>query len=222
MVRCTIPPCRAAVRLNSGVRCRMRFRSVVALTAWTVAATALSGCSDASDLLPRTHSPPAAAHRAISAEAKVVSLGRKADAMSYMRIEGEYSNQSRHCSGTASAGYPRRVVPYTGLAATLPTQLTGPSAACPLLLTSVQFVLLDGKGKQVARGATWISAASAGQESHTCFVDTGPGYCLLNGAASLRNRERQREKEIGVVSVRWHTQPAPNNSFKPRPLRGSA
>ena len=222
MVTCTTPPFRAAVRLNSGVRCWMRFRSVVTLTAWIVAATALNGCSDASDLLPRTHSPPAAGHRAISAEVKLVSLGPKADAMSYMRIEGEYSNQSRHCSRTASAGYPRRLVPFVGLAATLPTQLAGPSTACPLLLTSVQFVLLDGKGKQVARGATWISPASAGEEGHTCFVDTGPGYCLLNGAASLRNRERQREKEIGVVSVRWHTEPAPNNSFKPRPLRGSA
>ena len=200
----------------------MKFLSLIAFMTWIVAAPALSGCSDASDLLPRVHSPPAGGHSAISAEAKLVSLGRKADAMSSMRIEAEYSNQSRHCSIGASPGYPRRLVRYVNLTAILPTQLAGPSPACPLLLTSVQFVLLDSKGKQVARGATWISSASTGEESHTCFVDTGTGYCLLNGAASLRSRESQRDKEIGIVSVRWHLQPAPNNSFKPRPLRGSA
>ena len=200
----------------------MKFLSLIAFMTCIVAAPALSGCSDASDLLPQTHSPSAGGHSTISAEAKLISLGRKADAMSYMRIEGEYSNQSRHCSRSASAGYPRRLVPHVSLTAILPTQLAGPSPACPLLLTSVQFVLLDSTGKQVARGGTWIGPASAGHESHTCFVDTGSGYCLLNGAASLRSRESQRDKEIGIVSVRWHIQPAPNNSFKPRPLRGSA
>ena len=185
----------------------------VGIGGWITSACLVVGCtapSDPSILLPTTHADPAGGARAVLAQVTLSEYGPWAGEVSTIVIEGEYSNQSRKCSGSPSEGYPRKMVPFAGRTPILPTWLAGPSSKCPLLLTSVQAVLRDKVGKDLARASGRLTPAQSGAEDQTCFVGSPVGLCLFNNAATLEVQNRRPEHwaktKIAVVRVSWHAQ----------------